>query len=125
VKVQGEGAAKEIAAAIKDFNQFRDIDVMIVGRGGGSLEDLWAFNEEAVARAIYASKIPIISAVGHEVDFTIADFVADFVRPHRRPQRNSWSKARRNWQQVWRPFLKGSVRRSSTVLPGVARSSAH
>jgi exodeoxyribonuclease VII large subunit len=77
VKVQGDGAAEEIAEAIKDFNKLTNIDVMIVGRGGGSLEDLWAFNEEIVARAIYASKIPIISAVGHQVDFTIADFVAD------------------------------------------------
>ncbi|HYS44260.1 MAG TPA: exodeoxyribonuclease VII large subunit, partial [Geobacteraceae bacterium] len=81
VKVQGEGAAQEIAGAIRDFNRYRDIDVMIVGRGGGSLEDLWAFNEEAVARAIFASRIPVISAVGHEVDFTIADFVADLRAP--------------------------------------------
>ncbi len=81
VKVQGEGAAKEIADAIKDFNKLGKIDVMIVGRGGGSLEDLWAFNEEIVARAIYNSKIPIISAVGHEIDFTIADFVADLRAP--------------------------------------------
>lgn len=81
VKVQGEGAAAEIAAAIDDFNRYGAIDVMIVGRGGGSLEDLWAFNEEAVARAIYRSKIPVISAVGHEVDFTIADFVADLRAP--------------------------------------------
>ena len=81
VKVQGEGAAQEIAGAIRDFNRYRDIDVMIVGRGGGSLEDLWAFNEEAVARAISASRIPVISAVGHEVDFTIADFVADLRAP--------------------------------------------
>jgi exodeoxyribonuclease VII large subunit len=81
VKVQGEGAAEEIAAAIKDFNLYREIDVLIVGRGGGSLEDLWAFNEEVVARAIHASRIPIISAVGHEVDFTIADFVADLRAP--------------------------------------------
>jgi exodeoxyribonuclease VII large subunit len=81
VKVQGEGAAAEIAAAIADFNRYREIDVMIVGRGGGSLEDLWAFNEEAVARAIHASKIPVISAVGHEVDVTIADFVADLRAP--------------------------------------------
>jgi exodeoxyribonuclease VII large subunit len=79
--VQGEGAAEEIAAAIRDFNTYREIDVMIVGRGGGSLEDLWAFNEEVVARAISRSKIPIISAVGHEVDFTIADFVADLRAP--------------------------------------------
>lgn len=76
-KVQGEGAAKEIAENIKLLNKQNDIDVIIVGRGGGSLEDLWAFNEEIVARAIYDSRIPIISAVGHEIDFTISDFVAD------------------------------------------------
>jgi exodeoxyribonuclease VII large subunit len=79
--VQGVGAAEEIADAIKHMNQYGGIDVMIVGRGGGSLEDLWAFNEEVVARAIYASKIPIISAVGHEIDFSIADFVADLRAP--------------------------------------------
>lgn len=81
VKVQGEGAAREIAEAVKDFNHYGNIDVMIVGRGGGSIEDLWAFNEEVVARAIYHSRIPVISAVGHEVDFTIADFVADLRAP--------------------------------------------
>ena len=81
VKVQGEGAAAEIAAAIDDFNRLREVDVLIVGRGGGSMEDLWAFNEEKVARSIYRSRIPIISAVGHEVDFTIADFVADLRAP--------------------------------------------
>lgn len=77
VKVQGDGAAEEIADAVRDFNRLRNVDVLIVGRGGGSLEDLWAFNEEIVARAIYDSKIPVISAVGHQVDFTISDFVAD------------------------------------------------
>ncbi|OIO39306.1 MAG: exodeoxyribonuclease VII large subunit, partial [Candidatus Omnitrophica bacterium CG1_02_46_14] len=77
VPVQGIGAAESIAEAVKDFNHLNNADVLIVGRGGGSLEDLWAFNEEVVARAIYDSKIPVISAVGHEVDFTIADFVAD------------------------------------------------
>ncbi|MGR3309567.1 MAG: exodeoxyribonuclease VII large subunit [Candidatus Brocadiales bacterium] len=77
VKVQGEGAAREIAQAIYDLNTMNDIDVMIVGRGGGSLEDLWAFNEEIVARSIYVSRIPVISAVGHEIDITIADLVAD------------------------------------------------
>ena len=81
VKVQGEGAADEIAAAIDDFNRLREADVLIVGRGGGSMEDLWSFNEEKVARAIYRSRIPVISAVGHEVDFTIADFVADLRAP--------------------------------------------
>jgi len=80
VPVQGEGAAEKIAAALRDINRRRQqlkLDVLIVGRGGGSLEDLWAFNEEVVARAIFASKIPVISAVGHEVDTTIADLVAD------------------------------------------------
>lgn len=77
VRVQGKGSAEEIAQAIEEFNTFDDIDVLIVGRGGGSLEDLWAFNEEIVARAIFNSKIPIISAVGHEKDYLISDFVAD------------------------------------------------
>jgi exodeoxyribonuclease VII large subunit len=81
VKVQGEGAAQEIAQAIHDFNKYNLADVLIVGRGGGSIEDLWAFNEEIVAKAIFESKIPIISAVGHETDFTIADLVADVRAP--------------------------------------------
>jgi exodeoxyribonuclease VII large subunit len=80
-RVQGEGAADEIAQGVRDLNALGDVDVIIVGRGGGSLEDLWAFNEEAVARAIVASKVPVISAVGHEVDVTIADFVADLRAP--------------------------------------------
>ena len=77
VRVQGEGAAEEIAAALQWANENRVADVIITGRGGGSMEDLWAFNEEVVARAIYRSQIPVISAVGHEPDVTIADFVAD------------------------------------------------
>ncbi len=77
VKVQGEGAAQEIAEAVTELNNYSDIDVIITGRGGGSLEDLWAFNEEIVARSIYNSRIPVISAVGHEIDITIADLVAD------------------------------------------------
>ncbi|MBI4211318.1 MAG: exodeoxyribonuclease VII large subunit [Deltaproteobacteria bacterium] len=81
VKVQGEGAAEEIAQAITELNMCGDIDLLIVGRGGGSMEDLWEFNEEIVARAIFASRIPVISAVGHEIDFTIADFVADVRAP--------------------------------------------
>ena len=81
VKVQGESARTEIAAAIRQFNKLNNIDVMIVTRGGGSLEDLWPFNEEVVARAIYDSEIPVISAVGHEIDYTISDFVADFRAP--------------------------------------------
>ena len=81
VRVQGEGAAQEIATAIEELNRVSGIDVIIVARGGGSLEDLWAFNEEVVARAIFRSAIPTISAVGHEIDFTIADFVADLRAP--------------------------------------------
>lgn len=81
VKVQGEGAALEIARAIDQFNHHNLADVLIVGRGGGSLEDLWPFNEEIVAEAIFRSRIPIISAVGHETDFSIADFVADLRAP--------------------------------------------
>ena len=81
VPVQGPGAAEEIARGIKLMNEKNLADVLIIGRGGGSLEDLWPFNEEIVARAIYNSQIPIISAVGHETDFTIADFVADLRAP--------------------------------------------
>lgn len=82
VRVQGEGSAEEIAAGLEFLNRasggdLPEIDVIIAGRGGGSIEDLWAFNEEVVARAIFASEIPVVSAVGHETDFTIADFVAD------------------------------------------------
>jgi exodeoxyribonuclease VII large subunit len=77
VRVQGDGSANEIVKAIKYFNQQELVEVLIVGRGGGSMEDLWAFNEEIVARAIFESKVPVISCVGHETDFTIADFVAD------------------------------------------------
>jgi exodeoxyribonuclease VII large subunit len=80
-RVQGEGAAEDIARALKAIVRVKDIDVVIVGRGGGSVEDLWAFNEERVARAIVASPVPVISAVGHEVDVTIADFVADLRAP--------------------------------------------
>ncbi len=77
VRVQGEGSAEEIVKALKFFNTKRIVDVLILARGGGSIEDLWSFNEEIVARAIFASEIPVISGVGHETDFTIADFVAD------------------------------------------------
>ena len=78
VRVQGDGSAEEICQGIEELNRLGSLDLIIVGRGGGSLEDLWAFNEEIVARAIVRSKIPIISAVGHEIDWTIADFVSDF-----------------------------------------------
>jgi exodeoxyribonuclease VII large subunit len=81
VRVQGDGAADEIVRGIEALNRYAGIDVIIVARGGGSLEDLWPFNEEMVAHAIYRSRVPIISAVGHEVDYTIADFVADVRAP--------------------------------------------
>lgn len=80
-QVQGDGAANDIANAIKEFNKVKGADVLIVGRGGGSIEDLWAFNEEIVARAVFDSEIPVISAVGHETDVTICDFVADLRAP--------------------------------------------
>ncbi|OGS01594.1 MAG: exodeoxyribonuclease VII large subunit, partial [Elusimicrobia bacterium RBG_16_66_12] len=82
VRVQGEGASSEIAAAVRGFNALApDTDVLLVGRGGGSIEDLWAFNEEAVARAISGSAIPVVSCVGHETDWTVADLVADLRAP--------------------------------------------
>ena len=81
VKVQGDGAAQEIVQALRVMDKLPEIDVIIVGRGGGSMEDLWAFNEENVARAIAACKTPVVSAVGHETDFTIADMVADLRAP--------------------------------------------
>ena len=81
VPVQGPGAAEQIAEKIRIMNEKKMADVLIIGRGGGSLEDLWPFNEEVVARAIYESELPVISAVGHETDFTIADFVADLRAP--------------------------------------------
>ena len=81
VAVQGDTAASRIAQAIRDMNAYAKVDCIIVGRGGGSIEDLWPFNEEIVARSIAESDIPIISAVGHEIDFTIADFVADVSAP--------------------------------------------
>lgn len=81
VSVQGKGAAQEIADAIDQMNQLQEVDVLIIGRGGGSIEELWAFNEEIVAKSIYHSNIPVVSAVGHETDVTISDFVADVRAP--------------------------------------------
>jgi exodeoxyribonuclease VII large subunit len=98
VPVQGEGAAAAIASAIDELNDLGRFDLLIVGRGGGSLEDLWAFNEEAVARAIFRSKIPVISAVGHEVDYTISDFVADHRAPTPTAAAERVIQARREWQ---------------------------
>ena len=81
VNVQGQGSAKDICEGIEFFNKMKNVDTIIVGRGGGSLEELWSFNEEIVAREVFKSKIPVISAVGHETDFTICDFVSDMRAP--------------------------------------------
>ena len=80
-KVQGSGAAEDIVDSLNKLNKIKDIDVIILARGGGSIEDLWAFNEEIVARAIYKSRVPVITGIGHEIDFTIADFVSDLRAP--------------------------------------------
>jgi len=113
VRVQGETAAREIAGAISDMNRLGGIDVLIVGRGGGSLEDLWAFNEEAVARAVYASKIPVISAVGHEIDWTICDWVADLRAPTPSAAAELVVK---NREDVERQILQAQTRARKAVL---------
>ena len=102
-RVQGEGAARDIARALAAIGRVPDVDVMIVGRGGGSIEDLWAFNEEVVARAIVASPVPVISAVGHETDTTIADFVADH------PRADAVGRRRDRRRQARRVLRRGSI----------------
>ena len=114
VKVQGEGAAAEIAAAIGRFDRWGGADLLIVGRGGGSIEDLWAFNEEVVVRAIAAARTPIISAVGHEVDTTLADFAAD-VRAA--TPSNAAEISVRDVPTVQREIAEG-VRRADSLLRG-------
>jgi len=112
VRVQGEGAAQEIVQAIEHLNRRGGVDVMILARGGGSLEDLWAFNEEDVARAIAASRIPIISGVGHESDFTIADFVADL----RAPTPSAAAELVVHRKQDFQAELENRVRRMSQLF---------
>lgn len=115
-RVQGEGSADDIVAAIRDFEEFGDFDVLIVGRGGGSLEDIWPFNEEKVARAIVDCPIPIISAVGHESDFTITDFVADLRAPTPSAAAELVSPSREELQA----FLNETVRRCrDSVMIGI------
>jgi len=112
VRVQGEGAAQEIAQAIRHLNRRGGVDVMILARGGGSLEDLWAFNEEDLARAIAASTIPVISGIGHETDFTIADFVADL----RAPTPSAAAELVVHRKQDFQAELENRIRRMSQLF---------
>lgn len=117
VRVQGEGAAAEIAEAIAAFNRDNNVDVIVIARGGGSLEDLWQFNTETVARAIAASELPTISAVGHETDFTIADFVADLRAPTPSAAAELVS---REWQE-WRDEVAALHQRMDRAVQGMLR----
>ena len=130
--VQGEGAAREIARALETLDRWGGADVIVVGRGGGSLEDLWAFNEEAVARAIAVTTTPVVSAVGHETDFTIADFVADAraATPSEAAERIAPDQSHligrmRHAAVVLSRALSGAVRERREGLRGVARSRAY
>lgn len=121
VKVQGDGAAEDIAAAIDRLNEIGGLDVLIVGRGGGSLEDLWCFNEEVVARAIVRSRIPVISAVGHEIDFTISDFVADL----RAPTPSAAAELVVGRKEAFQAQLTEMQRRQAAALRGRLESMRH
>ena len=131
VKVQGEGAAAQIVAAIERMGRFGAADVLIVGRGGGSLEDLWAFNEEAVVRAVAASRIPVISAVGHETDFTLCDFAADWRAPtpsaaaeRAVPDRQDYALRVRGLGDRMRRGVESEVRGLRLRVAGLERSHA-
>jgi exodeoxyribonuclease VII large subunit len=116
VKVQGEGAAGEVAAALNYFNREKIADVLIVARGGGSLEDLWAFNEEIVARAIAASDIPVITGIGHETDFTIADFVADLRAPTPSAAAEIVVRSRQEFESHIRAYFRDLVKEMRYLL---------
>jgi len=117
VRVQGEGAAQEIACAIRELNELKSTDVIIVARGGGSLEDLWCFNEEIVARAIASSEIPVVSAIGHETDWTIADFVADRRAPTPSAAAEIVMPARQELEDRIHHFLRHLWRSLVDVVP--------
>ncbi len=130
-QVQGDGAANDIAQAIKEFNSLNGADVLIVGRGGGSIEDLWAFNEEVVARAVYESKIPVISAVGHETDYTICDFVADLRAPTPSaaaelavPDINELKSGLLSYKQQLYGFVKNQIATERNKLSAIEKSGA-
>ncbi len=127
--MQGDQAARDIVQAIREFNAYKKVDVLIVGRGGGSLEDLWPFNEEQVARAIFESDLPIISAVGHEIDFTIADFVADLRAPTPSaaaelavPDYVQLKQQLLQWQQRMINLLKTRIGHAKNRVQDLARS---
>jgi len=116
VKVQGEGAVGEISAALSYFNRAKIVDVLILARGGGSLEDLWAFNEERVARAIEASEIPVITGIGHETDFTIADFVADQRAPTPSAAAEIVVRSRQEFERHIESYLRDLVKEMRYLL---------
>jgi len=130
-KVQGDSAAEEVSEGIRAFNSLNNVDVIIIGRGGGSLEDLWAFNEEVTARAIYESKIPVISAVGHEVDYTISDFVADLRAPTPSaaaelvvPRKEDILNTIDSFRQKLRRALRSSIDMARKHLDGIMKHHA-
>lgn len=114
VRVQGQGAAEEIAMAVREFNRLGEVDVIVLARGGGSLEDLWAFNEEVLARVLAESEIPTVSAVGHEIDFTIADFVADL----RAPTPSAAAELLGRGDEEWRDGLESFQNRLDRAVRG-------
>lgn len=134
-RVQGKGAAEEIAAAVRKFNDFARLkipkpDILIIGRGGGSAEDLWEFNEEVLARAIFASEIPVVSAVGHETDFTISDFVADMRAPTPSaaaeiiaPDSAEWLRRLRQMEGFFQRKVANEIEQLRSQLANFARSA--
>jgi exodeoxyribonuclease VII large subunit len=129
VRVQGEGAALEVAEMLQIFNQRADVELIVVTRGGGSLEDLWAFNEEVLARAIVASDLPVVSAVGHEIDFTIADFVSDVRAPTPSAAAEVIATSRSEWlerlEDVQRRLRQGLIRQVSEHRAVLERYQSH
>ncbi|MEK7697689.1 MAG: exodeoxyribonuclease VII large subunit, partial [Pseudomonadota bacterium] len=122
VPVQGAGAAEKIAAAIRLAGERKDCDALIVARGGGSLEDLWAFNEEAVARALYACPLPVVAAIGHETDFTIADFVADARAPTPTAAAEMLSP---DWREWFGAFRQCAQRLEQLLQDRLQRANQH
>jgi exodeoxyribonuclease VII large subunit len=134
VQVQGDQAPDQIVAAIETANQYPDMafDLLLVTRGGGSLEDLWAFNTEKVARAIHSSEIPVVSAIGHEIDFTIADFVADLRAPTPSaaaelisPDQNEWQQILAGYMNMFEGFMANQLSGMKATLSSLSRRLRH